>query len=156
MKIKKNFLFLKKTKRMRVKLNKQYNDSIGFPTYFPTSRNYPTPQNLSLNQSNLATNSNSNHISRKRLVSVSSVSLSWENINVYSRRQNKCCGKICDDTISKTDSNTDLAQSFEMQSVSSGNSYNKNARHQILHNGTIFHNSFKKYFLFLKSSSNFK
>ena len=125
---------------MRVKLEHQYNDSIGFPT----TQNFSMAQNLSSNQSNL-NNNNSNLVSRKRFISVSSVSLSWENINVYSRRENKCCSKICDDKISTTDSKSNLAQNFEMQS--SGNSYNKNARNHILHNGTICFHSFNNYVL---------
>ena len=64
----------------------------------------------------------------------SSISLSWECINVYSKRQNKCCSKKPDETISLS-STDNIVQNFEMESVSSKNSYKKNNRYQILNNG---------------------
>ena len=58
------------------------------------------------------------------------ITLSWEYISVFSKRQRDCCARKSDKgTINNLESNFD--QTFEMQ-------LKKKNRHQILHNGNTF------------------
>ena len=135
MKVRKNYLVFKKTKRMKFKLSPHLS-SIGSPTYFLNHNGNSIDSQL---DEIMFKKPSSNHVFplRRSSVSTASISLSWEYINVYSKRQYKCCSKKHDETISVS-STDNIVQNFEMESVSSNNSDKKNNRNQILHNGKSF------------------
>jgi hypothetical protein len=124
MKFKRNYVFVKKTKRMRVKLN---NTNFG-----QNNQNHILNYNQAIPFVSIQ-NSNVNYVSRRN--SVASVTLSWEYINVFSKYRNKlnCCNK---NKNGDSDSNLDSIPSYELQSDTSNDSL-KNVPHQILNNGTI-------------------
>ena len=65
---------------------------------------------------------------RSSSITKPSISLSWEHINVYSKKLNKCCNKKFDDVKTNGDNNA-AENSFDMQFKKYNN------RHQILRDG---------------------